>query len=33
MLDELATKIPDKIWLLELNQKGNTIELVGCSIG
>ena len=32
MLDELATKIPEKIWLLELNQKGNTLELVGAAL-
>jgi len=32
MLDELATKIPDKIWLLELSQKGNTLELVGAAL-
>jgi type IV pilus assembly protein PilN len=32
MLDELATKIPDKIWLIELNQKGSTLELVGATL-
>jgi type IV pilus assembly protein PilN len=32
MLDELATKIPEKIWLLELKQKGNTLELVGAAL-
>jgi len=32
MLDELATKIPDKIWLLELKQSGNTLELVGAAL-
>ena len=32
MLDELANKIPEKIWLLELNQKGNTLELVGAAL-
>ena len=32
MLDELATRIPEKIWLIELNQKGNTLELVGATL-
>jgi type IV pilus assembly protein PilN len=32
MLDELATKIPEKIWLLELKQTGNTLELVGAAL-
>ena len=32
MLDELATKIPEKIWLIELNQKGSTLELVGATL-
>lgn len=32
ILDELAAKIPEKIWLLELKQKGNTLELVGAAL-
>ena len=32
MLDELATKIPEKIWLLELKQTGNSLELVGAAL-
>jgi type IV pilus assembly protein PilN len=32
ILDELATKIPEKIWLLELKQKGNTLESVAAAL-
>jgi type IV pilus assembly protein PilN len=32
MLDELANKIPEKIWLLELKQTGNSLELVGAAL-
>lgn len=32
MLDELATRIPEKIWLLELKQTGNSLELVGAAL-
>jgi type IV pilus assembly protein PilN len=32
MLDELAKRIPDKIWLISLKQKGSTIELKGAAL-
>ena len=32
MLDELAKRIPDKIWLISLKQKGNTVELQGAAL-
>ena len=33
MLDELAKRIPDKIWLISLKQKGTTHRTEGCSTG
>jgi type IV pilus assembly protein PilN len=32
MLDELAKRIPDKIWLISLKQKGSTVELQGAAL-
>ena len=32
ILDELASKIPEKIWLLTLKQRGNNLELVGIAV-
>lgn len=32
LLDELSDKIPDKIWLLSVKQKGSTIELKGAAL-
>lgn len=32
LLDELAKRTPDNIWLISLTQKGNTIELRGAAL-
>ena len=32
LMDELATKVPDKIWLISLKQKGSTVELEGAAL-
>jgi len=32
ILDELASTIPEKIWLLSLKQSGNNLELVGVAV-
>ncbi len=32
MLDEIATRIPEKLWLTELTQEGDTLNLEGTAI-